>query len=97
LSREGGHNPPFPPERRGHLKVFSEELKQFLVQILGSWQVITAAVIVLLYVTLVSYVAKFRRGKVKLASKPKTPKPPKKKPEVSKEDEDDEERFGKEE
>jgi hypothetical protein len=73
--------------------MFSNELQNFLIRILTSWQVIVAAVVVILYISLVSYVARFR----KRASGPppiKTPKLPKGKKPAKKtgdEDEDDDE------
>jgi hypothetical protein len=70
--------------------MFSDELKNFLIRILTSWQIITATLVVILYITLVSYVARFR----KRASAPpsvKAPKLRKEKKPVKKADADDDE------
>ena len=51
----------------------SEEFKSFLGQMLTSWQVVATTIVVILYIMLASYVARFRQNR-----KSKT-KPPRKK------------------
>jgi hypothetical protein len=40
--------------------MFTNEIKELLIQVIGSWQVIAATVVVVLYFFLVSYVARLR-------------------------------------
>jgi LEA14-like dessication related protein len=42
--------------------MFSSELRDFLVELLTSWQVIAASVAVVLYIALVNYVTHFKTG-----------------------------------
>ncbi|MDR0557423.1 MAG: hypothetical protein LBG43_06100 [Treponema sp.] len=75
--------------------MISSEFKTFMIELLASWQVIVAAVIVMLYIALVHYVTHFNHEvKVKTAKvkKEKIPKAHKKKgKETEENDEEDEE------
>jgi membrane protein implicated in regulation of membrane protease activity len=51
----------------------SEEFKSFLGQMLTSWQVVATTIVVILYIMLVSYVARFRQNR-KGKTKPKRKK-----------------------
>jgi hypothetical protein len=75
--------------------MFSNELKSFLIHILTSWQVIVAVVVVILYISLVSYVARFRKRvsgplPIKALKLKKEKKPAKKTGEDDDEDDEDE-------
>lgn len=41
--------------------MISIELKDFLIQVITSWQVIAVVLVAILYIALVSYTARFRR------------------------------------
>jgi cell division protein FtsN len=56
----------------------SDELKQIIFQVLGSWQVILITLLVIAYLSLVFYVVKFKKKVViPKAAKTKVAKPPK--------------------
>ncbi|MDR2418619.1 MAG: hypothetical protein LBD79_06155 [Treponema sp.] len=58
--------------------MLSEELRDFLIRILTSWQVIAVVLVAILYIMLVSYVARFRK-------RVSGPSPVRKMPKLSKE------------
>jgi Na+-transporting methylmalonyl-CoA/oxaloacetate decarboxylase gamma subunit len=70
--------------------MISDELKSLLIQVITSWQVIGAAVVLVLYFSLVTYVARFRRRLGVDKPKPK-PKPKKEKKEKTATSEEEEE------
>jgi Na+-transporting methylmalonyl-CoA/oxaloacetate decarboxylase gamma subunit len=71
----------------------SDELKALLIQVITSWQVIGVTVVLIIYLSLVFYVAKFRRVsmleaiKQKAKNKPKKPKKEPAKPEEAEQEE----------
>ncbi|MDR0636427.1 MAG: hypothetical protein LBF87_05045 [Treponema sp.] len=61
--------------------MISDELKDFLIQVIKSWQVIAVTLVAILYIALVSYTARFRRRigappPAKKTSKPNNDKQP---------------------
>jgi hypothetical protein len=56
--------------------MFQDEMKNVLLQVLTSWQVIAATVVLVLYVFLITYVAKlYHRPRIRIGSrKPKKQK-----------------------
>jgi hypothetical protein len=68
--------------------MFSGELRELILQVLTSWQVLAATVVVFFYFFLVNYVARFRRSRFTVfSSKPAKKKKEKQTASVS-EDED---------
>jgi hypothetical protein len=59
--------------RRG-IGLFSPELKSLLIQVITSWQVIVVTVVIILYFSLVSYVAKLYRSPRSSSLFPSKPK-----------------------
>jgi uncharacterized membrane protein (DUF106 family) len=73
-------------------KMISNEFKTFLIALLTSWQVIVAAVVVVLYIALVNYVTNFNpEAKPKVKQKVKVKKEKVKKARKKKKGEEDEE------
>jgi hypothetical protein len=71
--------------------LFSPELKNLLLQVITSWQVIAATVVIILYLFLVSYVSKLYhtpRSSSRLSAKPKKPQETAPTPESSEEEEE---------
>jgi hypothetical protein len=67
----------------------SDELKRLLIQVITSWQVIGVSVVLILYLSLVFYVARFQSVKIMVNVKSKGPKQKKeKKPAPPPEEED---------
>ena len=71
--------------------MFSEELKELLIQVIKSWQVIAVSIVLVLYISLVNYAARAHKkpafvSKLKPKKKEKKEKPKKEKP---KKDEDE--------
>jgi len=57
--------------------MFSQELKELLIQVIQSWQVIAVTIALVLYMYLVGYVARsYHRPRSVSRSKPKKVKPP---------------------
>jgi hypothetical protein len=56
--------------------MFSKEIREMLIRVISSWQVIAASVVVILYFFLVSYVARLnhRRAPPRNANAPKNKK-----------------------
>jgi hypothetical protein len=55
--------------------MFSKELQELVLQVLGSWQVITVTIAVFFYFFLVTSAARFRRSRaISFSSKPKKKK-----------------------
>ncbi|MDR1505986.1 MAG: hypothetical protein LBI67_02685 [Treponema sp.] len=73
--------------------MFTPELLRLVVRLVGSWQVIAVTVVLILYFTLVSYVARLyhRPGSFSFTPKPKKQKPGKAPPPDTEEDVNDEE------
>ena len=42
--------------------MFSSEIKQLLIQVISSWQVIAVTVVLIIYISIVNYVARIRRN-----------------------------------
>ena len=60
--------------------MFTQELFDFLIKVITSWQIIAVTVVLIIYFTLVSYVAQvyhYRRSDFSFNSKPKKAKAPK--------------------
>jgi len=56
--------------------MFSQELKELLIQVIQSWQVIAVTIALVFYMYLVGYVARsYRRPRSVSKSKPKKAKP----------------------
>jgi hypothetical protein len=71
--------------------MISDELKSVIIQIITSWQVIGAAVVLILYFSLISYVTRFQRVSVKTREiRVKKPKKAKEQPPPNHEEETDE-------
>jgi Na+-transporting methylmalonyl-CoA/oxaloacetate decarboxylase gamma subunit len=68
--------------------MISDELKSLLIQVITSWQVIGAAVVLVLYFSLVGYVAQFHRRLGVDKPKPKPKKEKKEKTAAAEEEED---------
>ncbi|MDR2535873.1 MAG: hypothetical protein LBD29_07575 [Treponema sp.] len=69
--------------------MMSDELKRLLIQVITSWQVIGVSVVLILYLSLVFYVARFQSVKIMVNVKSKGPKQKKeKKPAPPPEEED---------
>ncbi|MDR0526036.1 MAG: hypothetical protein LBG90_09240 [Spirochaetaceae bacterium] len=62
----------------------SNELKELLIQVITSWQVIGVTVVLIIYLSLVFYVAKFHKVSMidAMKAKAKSPKPKKPKKET---------------
>jgi Ca2+/Na+ antiporter len=66
--------------------------RSLIMQVISSWQVIFITVVVVLYLSLVYYVVKYRKKVVIPKTKtPKAPKPPKVKKSAGKSEEDEDE------
>ena len=50
--------------------MFGEEVRSMLVQVITSWQVLAATIVIIIYLSLVSYVVKFH-DRPRRAPKPK--------------------------
>ena len=73
--------------------MFSEELKELLIQVIKSWQVIAVSIVLVLYISLVNYAARAHKkpafvSKIKPKKKEKKEKP-KKEPPKGPENEDE--------
>jgi len=78
--------------------MFSEELRNLLIQVIKSWQVIAVSIAIILYISLVNYASRAHKKPAfvsKLKPKKKEKKEKKEKPKkdksASKEDEDEDE------
>ena len=61
--------------------MFSEELRSLLFQVIKSWQVIAVSIVLILYMSLVSYAARAHHKPASVSkTKPKTKKPKKESP-----------------
>ena len=74
--------------------MFSEELKNLLIQVIKSWQVIAVSIVLVLYISLVNYAARAHKkpafvSKLKPKKKEKKEKPKKEKPKKETDDEDE--------
>jgi len=61
--------------------MFSSEIKNLLIQVISSWQVIAVTVVLVIYISIVNYVARIRSRNPRRSSTPSIPKDKKKKPE----------------
>jgi Na+-transporting methylmalonyl-CoA/oxaloacetate decarboxylase gamma subunit len=70
--------------------MISDEVKMLLIEVITSWQVIGVTVVLVLYLSLVFYVARFHQRRKKVAMLPKAkPKPKKEKKAPVEEEEED--------
>ena len=60
--------------------MFSNEIKKLLIQVISSWQVIAVTIVLIIYVSIVNYVARINRRSSRRSNTP-IPKDKKKKPE----------------
>jgi len=62
--------------------MFSSEIRKLLIQVISSWQVIAVTIVLIIYVSIVNYVARTRSRNPRRSNTP-IPKDKKKKPEKS--------------
>jgi len=61
--------------------MFSSEIKRLLIQVISSWQVIAVTVVLVIYISIVNYVARIRSRSPRRSSTPLVPKDKKQNPE----------------
>jgi hypothetical protein len=61
--------------------MFGSEIRKLLIQVISSWQVISATVVLVIYIFIVKHVARINKRGTRNSNMPLIPKGKKKKPE----------------